>query len=73
MTTAKQRVRDIRALRNAPHALHTYNTTPVPHSGLNTREGKLLRLELQFKDDPVIDLKRADNTVIASLHRWILV
>jgi hypothetical protein len=33
------------------------------------REGKLLRLELSFKDDPVIDLKRADNSVITNLHR----
>jgi hypothetical protein len=32
--TAKQRVRDIRALRNAPHALNTYNTTPVPYDNM---------------------------------------
>ena len=36
---------------------------------VDTREGKSLRLELQFKDDPVIDLKRTDNTVIATLRR----
>ena len=29
----------------------------------------MLRLGLQFKDDSVIDLKRADNVVIATLHR----
>jgi hypothetical protein len=39
------------------------------HAGLDTREGKLLRLKLQFKDDPVVDLKRADNSVIATLRR----
>ena len=27
-------MRDIRALRNAPHALHTYNTTPVPYDNM---------------------------------------
>ena len=31
MTIAKQRVRDIRAMRNAPRALHTYNNTQVPN------------------------------------------
>jgi hypothetical protein len=31
MTIAKQRVRDIRALRNAPQASHTYNNTKMPN------------------------------------------
>ena len=34
MTIAKQRVRDIRALCDTPHALHTYNTTPVPNDNM---------------------------------------
>ena len=39
------------------------------HSGLDTREGKLLRLELQFKDDPLLELKRKDSSVISTLRR----
>ena len=31
MTIAKLRVRDIRAMRDAPQALHTYNNTQVPN------------------------------------------
>ena len=27
-------MRDIRALRNAPHTLHNYNTTPVPNDNM---------------------------------------
>jgi hypothetical protein len=47
--------------------VHVFNFERVigdseTHSGLDTCEGKLLRLELQFKDDPVIDLKRTDNS-----------
>ena len=52
--------------------MHVFNFERVigdseTHSGLDTREGKLLRLELQFKDDPVIDLKRRDNSWIKYL------
>ena len=59
---------------NRERNVHVFNFERVigdseTHSGLDTREGKLLRLELQFKDDPVIDLKRGDNTVIATLRR----
>ena len=59
---------------NRERNVHVFNFERVigdceTHSGLDTREGKLLRLELQFKDDPVIDLKRADNSVIATLRR----
>jgi hypothetical protein len=39
------------------------------HSGLDTREGKLLPLELQFKNDPLIELKRADESSVATLRR----
>ena len=42
------------------------------HSGLDTREGKMLRLELQFKNDPLIELKRADGadeSSVATLRR----
>jgi hypothetical protein len=35
MTIAKQRVCDIRTLRNASHALQTYNTTPVPNDNMS--------------------------------------
>ena len=31
MTIAKLRVHDIRAMRDAPQALHTYNNTQVPN------------------------------------------
>ena len=59
---------------NRERNVHVFNFERVigdseTHSGLDTREGKLLRLELQFKDDPVIDLKRGNNTVIATLRR----
>ena len=33
------------------------------------REGKLLRLELQFKDDPTIQPKRAGGDSVATLRR----
>ena len=54
--------------------VHVFNFERVigdseTHSGLDTREGKLLRLELQFKNDPVIDLKRADESSVATLRR----
>ena len=39
------------------------------HSGVDTRKGKFLRLELKFKNDPVIDLKRADESTVATLRR----
>jgi hypothetical protein len=39
------------------------------HSGLDTREGKLLRLELQFEDDPLLELKRENSSVICTLRR----
>ena len=39
------------------------------HSGLDTREGKLLRLELQFKDEPLLELKRKNNSVVSTLRR----
>ena len=39
------------------------------HSGLDTGDGKLLRLELQFKDEPLLELKRKNNTVISTLRR----
>ena len=39
------------------------------HSGEDTLEGKLLRLELQFQKDPVIELKRADESAKATLRR----
>ena len=43
--TAKQRVRDIRALRNAPHALNTYNTTPVPNDNMPTDKPRDVPIE----------------------------
>ena len=54
--------------------VHVFNFERVigdseTHSGLDTREGKPLRLELQFKNDPVIDLKRADESSVATLRR----
>ena len=54
--------------------VHVFNFERVigdseTHSGLDTREGKLLRLELQFKNDPVIELKRADDSSVATLRR----
>ena len=39
----------------------------VLHSGLATREGKVFRLELQFKDDPLLELKLKDSSVISTL------
>ena len=36
---------------------------------LDTREGKLLRLELQFKDDPLLELKRKNSRVVSTLRR----
>ena len=39
------------------------------HSGLDTRDGKLLRLELQFKEDPALELKRKDKSVGGTLRR----
>ena len=54
--------------------MHIFNFERVigdseTHSGLDTRDGKLLRLELQFKVDPLIELKRKDNSVVATLRR----
>ena len=37
--------------------------------GMYGAKGKLLRLELQFKNDPMIDLKRADKSSVATLRR----
>lgn len=47
--------------------VHVFNFERVigdseTHSGLDTREGKLLRLESQFKNDSLIELKRADES-----------
>jgi len=43
----------------------------VLHSGLATREGKVFRLELQFKDDPLLELKLKDSSVISTpLHGY---
>ena len=52
---------------NRERNVHIFNFERVigdneTHSGLDTREGKLLRLELQFKDDPLLDLN-AETTV----------
>ena len=54
--------------------MHVFNFERVigdneTHSGLDTRDGKLLRLELQFKDEPLLELKRKNNTVISTLRR----
>ena len=38
-------------------------------SGLDTRDGKLLRLELQFKEDSTLELKRKDKSVVGTLRR----
>ena len=59
---------------NRERNVHVFNFERVigdneTHSGLDTREGKLLRLELQFKDDPLLELKRKDSSVISTLRR----
>jgi hypothetical protein len=59
---------------NRERNVHIFNFERVigdseTHSGLDTRDGKLLRLELQFKVDPLIELKRKDNSVVATLRR----
>ena len=59
---------------NRERNIHIFNFERVigdsdTHSGLDTRDGKLLRLELQFKNEPVLELKRPNNTVVATLRR----
>ena len=59
---------------NRERNVHIFNFERVigdneTHSGLDTRDGKLLRLELQFKDEPLLELKRKNNTVIFTLRR----
>ena len=59
---------------NRERNVHVFNFERVigdneTHSGLDTRDGKLLRLELQFKDEPLLELKRKNNTVISTLRR----
>ena len=59
---------------NRERNVHVFNFERVigdseTHSGVDTREGKLLRLELQFKDDPTIQLKRAGGDSVATLRR----
>ena len=39
------------------------------HSGVDTRDGKLLRLELQFKNDPLVELIRKDSSVVSTIRR----
>jgi len=36
---------------------------------VNIRDGKLLRLELQFKDDPLLERRRKNSTVVSALRR----
>ena len=59
---------------NRERNVHVFNFERVigdneTHSGLDTRDGKLLRLELQFKDEPLLELKRKNNIVISTLRR----
>jgi hypothetical protein len=44
MTIAKQRVCDIRVMRNAPRALHSYNNTQVPNDNTydKSNEGRAI-------------------------------
>ena len=39
------------------------------YSGLDKHDGNLLRLELQFKNETLLELKRKNNTVISTLRR----
>ena len=43
-------------------------STSETHLGLDTRDGKLLCLELQFKEDPALELKRKDKSVCWWVH-----
>ena len=59
---------------NRERNVHVFNFERVigdseTHSGLDTRDGKLLRLELQFKEDPALELKRKDKSVVGTLRR----
>jgi hypothetical protein len=59
---------------NRERNVHVFNFERVigdheTHSGVDTRDGKLLRLELQFKNDPLVELIRKDSSVVSTIRR----